>query len=1129
MRVKNKIKFQLFLISVVASIIVILVGYLYYIDEKGKTLTEKYNEIKAISQLKSVQLSQWQKERMSEVKFFTSDQPFIEYISRIIKGEDEFKDKYRRSLMKIMSDKRYENIFMVGEKGDLIFSVNDTKVEIDSTLKLYVERIFNTKEILIRDLYYSNLSNKIYLDFIAPVFNYQGEVASALVFRVNPDDYLYPLIQEWPTPSKTAESIIVRREGDSIRFISKLLHEDNFRLYKTFSIKRTDIPAVRLVLGKQGMFEDKDYSGNKVIGEMNVVQGTSWYMVTKQSTGEVYYDLNKQAVLIIFIVMLTLFFIGAMLAWVYNSRQRNMYKELLDKSSALNQSQGEFSAILYSIADGVITTDLEGRIRHLNIVAEKMTGYKEKDVIGKYFNDVVNIIDDKTGNKVIFNSGDFLKNGEVVNNSGETIISEGGTKTPIDQRSALIIDSFDNKLGFVIVLRDQAEERMKRILLDIRMDIYKFIETHSIGETVNYILGIIGELTESPIIGFKLLPENHEDSSLASNWPLSIEKYHFNADNTDELKKFKESDSWNNSINLKKPFFINTPESKSNLTEEKKTEEHFSRELIIPVVRNNNIIALLGLSGKPTDYSVNDIDITSYMADISWVIIEQKVNEEKLRESEKKYKELIDGMNETIWVIDFKGHLLDVNKTAENVLGYSKEELLEIGLTGIDSSLKKEQISVMAASMQKDFVQIFETTHRCKDGKIIPVEVYSSLINYHGRKAILSIARDISDRKKSAEQIRQEKMLLRTLIDNLPDAIYVKDKEGRKLIANSADLRMMHKKSEEEVIGKTDKEIYQNDYEKAGFDEDMIVINSGQKIINKENEYFDDHGNLRWRLISKIPLYNEEGMVIGLIGFSHDFTERKLMEIQRSQMIRDLILAKDKAEESDRLKTAFLANISHEIRTPMNGILGFLELLTEPDLDEGQKEIYLDIMNKSGQRLLDTINDIVELAKIESGQLDVVNSKVDLYELMNYHFSFFTLKAESQKLGLGLDYQVPVNMSIVELDKNKIDSILSNLLNNALKYTKEGSIIFGVKISGDELLFSVRDTGPGIPEDKIDDIFKRFVQADQYSTRSKEGSGLGLSISKAYVEVQGGKIWVESKEGVGSTFYFTLPYSSVQS
>jgi hypothetical protein len=188
---------------------------------------------------------------MSEVKFFTSDQPFIEYISRILDGEDEFKDKYRRSLMKIMTDKRYDNIFMLGGKGNLIFSVNDQGVEIDSTLKNYTERIFKSKEILIRDLYYSNLSDKIYLDFIAPVFNYHGEVASVLVFRVNPDDYLYPLIQDWPTPSKTAESILVRREGDSIRFISKLLKEDNFRLNKTLSIQRTEIPAVRLVLGKE--------------------------------------------------------------------------------------------------------------------------------------------------------------------------------------------------------------------------------------------------------------------------------------------------------------------------------------------------------------------------------------------------------------------------------------------------------------------------------------------------------------------------------------------------------------------------------------------------------------------------------------------------------------------------------------------------------------------------------------------------------------------------------------------------------------------------------------------------------------------------------------------------------------
>lgn len=251
------------------------------------------------------------------------------------------------------------------------------------------------------------------------------------------------------------------------------------------------------------------------------------------------------------------------------------------------------------------------------------------------------------------------------------------------------------------------------------------------------------------------------------------------------------------------------------------------------------------------------------------------------------------------------------------------------------------------------------------------------------------------------------------------------------------------------------------------------------------------------------------------------------MEIQRSQMIRDLIKAKDKAEESDRLKTAFLANVSHEIRTPMNGILGFLELLNEPDLEEVQKEMYLDIMTKSGQRLLDTINDIVELARIESGQLEMSYSAVDLKELMDYHFNFFKPKSESQKINLNLEFNVPSDFHVLNIDKNKLDSVISNLLNNAFKYTKQGSIVFGVSKEKDGLMFFVKDTGPGIPEEKIDEIFKRFVQADQYTTRSQEGSGLGLSISKAYVEVMNGKIWVESEVGKGSTFYFSIPSTSV--
>jgi signal transduction histidine kinase len=208
----------------------------------------------------------------------------------------------------------------------------------------------------------------------------------------------------------------------------------------------------------------------------------------------------------------------------------------------------------------------------------------------------------------------------------------------------------------------------------------------------------------------------------------------------------------------------------------------------------------------------------------------------------------------------------------------------------------------------------------------------------------------------------------------------------------------------------------------------------------------------------------------------------------------------------------------------MNAILGFLGLLKEPDLDAERISNYIDIVNKSGQRLLNTINDIIEISKIEAGQSDTVISLVNISEIMHYHQDFFKQQAEQKGIILMLSEKIRGKDAYIQTDKNKIDGILTNLINNAIKFTQSGSVEFGNYIDSNNIVFFVKDTGIGIPDNRLDAIFERFVQADMNNTRPHEGSGLGLSIVKAYIEMLKGKIKVDSKVGEGSTFYFTIPF-----
>ncbi|HSH19757.1 MAG TPA: ATP-binding protein, partial [Draconibacterium sp.] len=245
--------------------------------------------------------------------------------------------------------------------------------------------------------------------------------------------------------------------------------------------------------------------------------------------------------------------------------------------------------------------------------------------------------------------------------------------------------------------------------------------------------------------------------------------------------------------------------------------------------------------------------------------------------------------------------------------------------------------------------------------------------------------------------------------------------------------------------------------------------------------------------------------------------------IERKKMIQDLVAAKERAEESDRLKSAFLANMSHEIRTPMNGILGFAELLKEPKLSGKEQQMFIDIIEKSGERMLNIINDLINISKIESGQMDVCFSETNINEQLEFLYNFFKLEAKQKNLKLIVNYPVGSQHLNISTDKEKVYAILTNLIKNAIKFTKDGTIEFGYQLAESKVVFYIKDTGIGIPRNKQQAIFERFVQANSGMSSVYEGAGLGLAIAKAYVEMLGGEIWIESEQGKGTCFYFTLP------
>ncbi len=380
------------------------------------------------------------------------------------------------------------------------------------------------------------------------------------------------------------------------------------------------------------------------------------------------------------------------------------------------------------------------------------------------------------------------------------------------------------------------------------------------------------------------------------------------------------------------------------------------------------------------------------------------------------------------------------------------------------------------------------------------------------------------DRKQKEEELEIEKTYFEQLFQNIPEATVIQEYPGTITDANVAFNRLFGF-NDGEVVGKRlDDLIIPEEYRKEAAEYTERSFNG--QVIETETVRMKKNGERIEVSLIITPFRISENKTI-IYALYRDIRKKKEVE-------RKLLAAKEKAEEADRMKTAFLTNMSHEIRTPMNAILGFAQLLSTEELSGEQKIEYVNIIKNSGDSLLRLIDDILDLAKLEAGQIVVKEEYVDLDELMeslfvtfkkllssHYHADTIKLKMKEKK------HKLPFK---IKTDPMRLRQILNNLLSNAVKFTHEGYVAFGYDVLREEgeILFFVQDTGIGIPGDKLDLIFRRFQQVDSSKTRVYPGTGLGLAISKRLTNLLGGKIWVESEEGKGSRFSFTIPLKTVE-
>ncbi|MFH2144103.1 MAG: PAS domain S-box protein [Bacteroidota bacterium] len=536
--------------------------------------------------------------------------------------------------------------------------------------------------------------------------------------------------------------------------------------------------------------------------------------------------------------------------------------------------------------------------------------------------------------------------------------------------------------------------------------------------------------------------------------------------------------------------------------------------------------------------------------DLPLVIQNEKTVEKVKVEMNSIYKVIMENMADVISVLDMSLKTLYVSPTVKNAFGYEADEFILLPLKKlltpeslkiVYSTLEEELENEKKANADPKRTRFLELQGYKKDGTKIWNQNNLSFLRDENNLpiGIISVSRDISQIKEAKIALEKSEEKYRKLIDKQGEGIGIVGENEVFTFVNSAACKIFGY-SEEELLGKNLKSFVENETWKR------FISQTANRKAGKDNSYefeiIRKDGKKRILEISATPHLDENNNYIGTFGIFRDITEKKkLGEVMLKQqkeletqnkeykkLNEELQITKEKAMEADDLKTAFLANMSHEIRTPLNGVIGFAELLKNPDLNKEDRELYISFINSSGNQLVNIITDIIDIAKIEANQMTINLVNVEINILAYETFLFFKESKEAKEkpdieLKMGFD---PLKRVVLQSDPMRLQQIIFNLIRNAYKFTTHGFIEYGYSIKDDFLEFYVKDTGIGIPYEKQNIVFERFRQIDGSQSRKYGGSGLGLAIAKGLVEKLGGKIRLVSKPLQGTTFYFTIPYIS---
>jgi two-component system sensor histidine kinase/response regulator len=994
--------FFLFLVFIVLTIAIIIIGVYSYQSYRRAFSVEAKRQLSTIAGLKLNEIERFRVERLVDASIFYRNAPFSALVKRYLDHPEdrETEDQLRTWLGRIQAAAQYDRTMLLDARFALKMNLSERPDQSLAIVSPEASEELRAGKIVFQDFYRNEQARGIFIKVMVPIQDDSagGRLIGVLALRIDPETYLYPLLSRWPTDSRTAETLLVRREGNAVLYLNELKFKKNTALRFRIPLTDKDVPAVKAALGQEGIVEGIDYRGVPVFAALRRVPDSPWFLIARVDLSEVYAPLKERLRDIILIAALLLLALGTGLTSVWRQQKARFYRDRFKAAEALRQSEEKYR-VLFDNAGQAIFVVQDGKVAFANPAFSRLVGFSMEELKSLSFMEFAHP-DEK--DQIVERHLKRLRGDETPSHYVSRIVDRAG-QTHWAEVDAVLVD-WEGRPATLDFMNDITERKNAESL---ERAIYGIAEAANEANTLDDLFRSVHRIIQGLMPAANLLIALYDEKEDLLAFPYFV----------DELSASPPPRKLGKG---RTGYVIRTGASLL-------CDAAYERELIrrgdigdtgsssacwlgVPLKFGNKTIGVIALDNysDPKAYGEREKKILEYVSGQVAHAVERKQAETRLRESEERYRTVLNASPDAVLTTDMtNGRYIMASPRAVTLFGLDREEqLIGAQFTDIIAPEDRDRASSNVTLRIQGFdLGPVEYRGLHPDGSTFAFEANGQIIrDSEGRPTqMVTVIRDITERKKAEEKLLEA-----------------------------------HRRLEES-------------------------------------------------------------------------TERA------NQLAFE-------AQAANVAKSQFLANMSHEIRTPMNGVIGMTGLLLTTVMSEEQRR-YAETISSSANALLAVINDILDFSKIEADKVEVEELDFDLRALMEDTAELLAVRAHEKGLQFICRVDPEINV-LLRGDPGRLRQVLINLGGNAIKFSSRGEVVIEVKRESeteDRLTarFEVRDTGIGIPQDKIELLFNLFQQVDASTTRRFGGTGLGLAISKRLVELMGGRIGVDSVEGQGSTFWFT--------